>query len=137
MNPVVLFWLIRIGIALAAIGSLTAVYVGWEHHERGIGRAEVKAKWDQERAELKAQVQDQRDKNLALQRQAEKQYTVQAETRDRFITRIVTEIRYATQSLAACPVPDSAVRLLNDASRCASEDSAAACSAGDAVRPPG
>lgn len=32
--------------ALALLGALTAAYMGWVHHQRDIGRAEVKAQWD-------------------------------------------------------------------------------------------
>lgn len=129
---------------LLTIALVGAVW-GWieygkhEAHDAGLkqGRAEIQAKWDAERVKLQAAVQAQKDKNLELQRQAEKNYVVQAQTRERVITQTVTEVRYATQSLAACPVPADAVRLLNDTSRCASTDSAASCGAGDPVRAPG
>lgn len=123
-----------IGIAIVC-AALIAGVAWFSHHERQIGRDEVTAKWNAEKLALQAQVQQQQDRNLELQRQAEKRYTVQAEVRDRYITRTVTEVRDATVSLAACPVGADAMRLLNDASHCASEDRPAACGAGDPVQP--
>lgn len=73
-----------------------------------------------------------RQRNFELQRAAEKRYTVAAETRDRFITNTITEVRYATVHLAACPVGADAVRLLNAAAACARGDSAA-CGPGQPV----
>lgn len=127
---------LRIGAAVLALAILTAAAGWFVHHERDVGRAQVQAKWDAERVALQTEVQTQKDKNIGLQHAAELHYTVQAQTRDRVITKIVTEVRDATKDLAACPVPEPARELLNDAGRCASTDSAAACGAGDPVQPP-
>lgn len=125
--------------AWLAAGIALALFIGagwFGAHERNVGRAQVQVQWDAERARLQAQIAAQNERNIELQRQAEKRYTVQAQTRDRVITQTITEVRNATVSLASCPVPAGAISLLNAASRCASEDSAAACGAGDAVQPP-
>lgn len=126
----------RIGqaIALAALCAALIGGVAWGVHSyneslREEGRGEV-------RTAMNEQMQAQRDRNIELQRAAEKKYTVAAEVRDRFITRTVTEVRNATVSLASCPVGADAVRLLNNAARCAGEDRPASCGAGDEVQPP-
>jgi hypothetical protein len=122
-------------VACALLLAALVVAVGWfVHHEREIGRAEVQAKWDAERAALQAKVREQQDRNLELQRAAEKRYTVVAEVRDRFITKIVTEVRDATVNLAACRLSPDAVRLLDRAGRCASQDRPASCGAGLGVQ---
>jgi len=84
-------------------------------------------------AEYAAALQEQKDRNHDLQRQAEKRYSVQSETRDRFITQTIREVRHASESLAACPVPPDLRRLLHGAAACARGDSAAACGPGDEV----
>lgn len=117
---------VKAAIAAAALVALTTAYFGWRGQQREIGRQEV-------RAEVAAQVSAQAERNRELQRAAEKRYTVVAEVRDRFIVNTVTEVRYATKHLAACPVGSDAVRLLNDAAACARGDSAAACDAGQPV----
>jgi hypothetical protein len=130
-------------IALVVLGVAGAVT--FAIHRYGNGRAEaaraeatakgdaklakLKAQWDAERAALQAKVQSQFDRNLELQRAAEKQYVVQGEIRDHYITNTVIEVRHETANLAACVVSAPAVRMFNDAGRCASEDSAAACGA--------
>lgn len=119
--------------AVALIAGGAAGFAWFVHHERDIGRAEIQAKWNAERVALQAEVQSQRERNLDLQRAAEKHYTVVTEVRDRFITKIVTEVKDATANLAACPLGADAIRLLDDASRCARADSAAACGSGGAV----
>lgn len=68
-----------------------------------------------------------------LQRASEMRYTVQAGVREKVIVETIVEVRHAAQDLAACPVPDRARSLLNDAARCARGDSAAACGDGEPV----
>jgi hypothetical protein len=122
-------WLILAVVvaSLASAGGLVLHHYGNGRYEAG--KAEVTAKWMAERAALKDQVQAQRDKNLELQRAAEKRYVVQGEIRDHYITQTITEVRHETANLAACVLTPVARSLLNDAGRCASEDSAAACGA--------
>jgi hypothetical protein len=122
-------------MALAACAALlTGAFAWFVHHEREVGRDEIRAEREIERAELRAAVQAQRDRNMELQRAAEIKYTVVAEVRDRFITKTITEVRNATTSLAVCTVSPAAVRMLNDASHCTGEDRAAACGAGEPLR---
>jgi hypothetical protein len=115
------------------IASLTlAVLVGFA---AGGSSAWKVQNWRAASKELQLQraVEAQREANLDLQRAAEKRYVVQAAARERVITQTITEVRYAAQSLASCPVPADARRLLNEAARCARGDSASACGADDAV----
>jgi Tfp pilus assembly protein PilE len=123
------FSLVKLAIAAAVLAVMTAAYFGWRGQQREIGRQEV-------RAELAAAMKAQTERNRELQRAAEKQYTVQAGVRDRYIVKTITEVRHATESLAACPVPAAAVGLLNDAADCARGDSPSACGTGEPVRKP-
>lgn len=76
----------------------------------------------------------QSDSNRERAIEVEERIVVQTLYRDRFITQTVKEIEHAAQPLALCPVPADAIRLLNDAARCAREDRPAACGA-DAALP--
>jgi hypothetical protein len=111
---------------MALLGVLTLAYFGWRGQQREIGRQEV-------RAELATAAEAQTARNRDLQSAAELRYTVTAQAREVFITRTTQEVRRASKSLAACPVPVDAVRLLNAAAACARGDPAAACGAGDGV----
>jgi hypothetical protein len=111
---------------MALLGVLTLAYFGWRGQQREIGRQEV-------RAELATAAEAQTARNRDLQRAAELRYTVTAQAREVFITRTTQEVRRVSKSLAACPVPVDAVRLLNAAAACARGDPAAACGAGDVV----
>jgi hypothetical protein len=97
------------------------------------GRAAVRAQWDAANVAQERAIQEQAARNRDLQRAAELRYTVTAQAREVFITRTTQEVRRASKSLAACPVPVDAVRLLNAAAACARGDPAAACGAGDGV----
>lgn len=119
--------LIRLGLAAAAVAGAVAAYAWWAGELREEGRAEV-------RAEMAAAVAAQEARNRELQRAAEKRYVVAAEIRERVIVETIVEVRHAAQDLAACPVPDRARRLLNDAAACARDGSAAACGADQPVR---
>jgi uncharacterized protein HemX len=111
---------------MALLVVLTLAYFGWRGQQREIGRQEV-------RAELATAAEAQTARNRDLQRAAELRYTVTAQAREVFITRTTQEVRRVSKSLAACPVPVDAVRLLNAAAACARGDPAAACGAGDVV----
>jgi hypothetical protein len=95
------------------------------------GRRAVQTNWDAASVVQERAIQQQAARNRELQRAAEKRYTVAEETREIFITRTTQEVRHAAESLATCPVPVGAVRLLNDAAACARGDPASACGAGD------
>jgi hypothetical protein len=100
------------------------------------GRHAVQAKWDEAKVAQERATQEQAARNRELQRAAELRYTVAAESREAFLTRTTKEVRRASKSLAACPVPVDAVRLLNAAAACARGDPAAACGAGDQLPSP-
>lgn len=47
--------------------------------------------------------------------------------RDRYVTKIKKEVEYVTAPMAECVMPDAAVRLWNDSSRCLLDPKAAGC----------
>lgn len=98
------------------------------------GSAAVRADWHAERLATQKAAQEQQERNLELQRASEKRYVVQAEVREKYIVETIVEVRRETQAMAVCPVPEPARRLLNDAARCARENSPAACGTGEPVR---
>ena len=98
------------------------------------GRADVRQAWDAAKVTQERAAQEQAARMRELQRQAELHYTVQAEARDRFIVQTVREVRHASESLAACPLPADLRGLLHGAAACARGDSAAACGPGEPVR---
>ncbi|WBY02140.1 hypothetical protein PE066_00965 [Ramlibacter tataouinensis] len=55
-------------------------------------------------AEYHAATIAQQERNRELQPAAERRYTVAAEARERVITETITEVRYVTKNLAACPL---------------------------------
>jgi hypothetical protein len=112
--------------AAALVGVLTLAYFGWRDQQRDIGRQEV-------RAELKSQAEAQTARNRELQRAAETRYTVTSQVREKWFVVTVKEIRDASESLAACPVPDDVRRLLNAAASCARGDPGASGCAADEV----
>lgn len=114
-------------LALALVIGVPIAVGRYNESLREDGRAEV-------REQARAVAEEQATRNRELQRAAELRYTVAAETRDRYITKTVTEVRYATENLAACVLRPDAVRLLNDAASCARGDSPAACGADQPVR---
>jgi arginine exporter protein ArgO len=119
-------WWIK-AVVLGGVALL--LWAALAHHNESMreqGRVEVR---EQTRQAAEAQA----TRNRELQRAAELRYTVQAEARERVIVETVTEVRYATQSLAACPVPADAVRLFNHAAGCTRTDLAAPCGAGQPV----
>jgi len=73
------------------------------------------------------QAERQREARTQTARDAETKHVTQTVYRDRYITRVVKEIDREAAPLAGCPVPLGAVRVLNDAARCAREDRPAAC----------
>jgi hypothetical protein len=108
------------GVLLLAWASLQA----YDERRREEGRVEI-------RAQVRQAAEAQTERNRELQQAAEKRYTVEAEPRERFITQTITEVRDATENLAACRLDAAAVRLLNDAGACARGDPTAACGAGE------
>lgn len=110
-------------IAVAAVAG----YAWWQHRTEQRGA-------QAERARLEAMADLQREANRGRARDIEQAQAAKAMYRDRFFTETIVEIRHAAAPLAACPVPDAAVRLLNAAAQCAREDRPASCAAGDQVR---
>lgn len=92
-----------------------------------------KAGYTRAQAEYQAAAELRRETNRGLARAAEEKQAVQTVYRDRYITRTVKELDHAAQDLNRCPVPLPAVRLFNDAARCADEDRPASCGAGDGM----
>lgn len=92
-----------------------------------------KAGYVRAQTEYQAAAEFQRESNRGRARAAEEKQATQTVYRDRYITRIVKEIDRASQDLARCPVPPAAVRLLNDAAKCAGEDRPPSCGVDDSV----
>lgn len=92
-----------------------------------------KAGYTRAQAEYQAAAELRRETNRGLARAAEEKQAVQTVYRDRYITRTVKELDHAAQDLARCRVPVPAVRMFNDAARCADEDRPASCGVGDGV----
>lgn len=118
-------------IGLAALVTAVGIGVPVLIHQHDVKQQQIG--YDRRAAEDKAAADAQTERIRELSRAAETRYTVAAGVRERVITRTITEIRNATTSLATCPVGADAVRLLNDASRCARDDSACAGESGGAV----
>lgn len=130
MNPLDLLgpWKYLAYAAIAAVLIGGATY-GVHRHNDGLreeGRAEI-------RAADKAAAEAQTASNRELGRLAELHLSAVATKQERFFTRAAKEIRHVAESLTSCPVPADAVRLLNAARACASEDRPAACGNGDQV----
>lgn len=119
-------WLLMVGIVAAVAIGAPILKARYDANQQRIG-------YERAHAEYAESVRIQRERNLELQRAAEKRYTVQAGVREEFITQTIKEVRYVTQTMASCPVPDAARRLFNDAAACAREDRPAACGAGEPV----
>lgn len=112
-------------LAAAAIAG----YLWWEHRTEQAGALA-------ERQRLEAVADLQREANRDRSRIADQGYAARTVYRDRFITQTITEVRHATADIAACRLNADAVRLLNAAADCATEDRPATCGAGDGVQPP-
>lgn len=119
-------WLLLAALAAAV---LVGVPILWHRHNADQQQIGYERRAAEDKAAAEAQTARMRD----LQRQAELRYTVQATARDRFIVETITEVRHAAQSLAACPVPDSARVQLNAAASCARGDPGSPCAAGEPV----
>lgn len=124
----------RAVIVLAILGAIAAA---WWKFDRMLAAADA-AGYKRHQQEAQALADQQAQSNRDLQRAAELRYTVQAGVREEFITQTVTEVRYVTNHLAACPVGPAGVLRLNAAAQCAREDRPAACGPGEPLRgPPG
>lgn len=119
----------RLAVVLVVAAAAVAGYLWWEHRTEQAGALA-------ERQRLEAVADLQREANRDRSRIADQGYAARTVYRDRFITQTITEVRHATADLAHCPVPPAAVRLLNAAAECASEDRPASCGAGDGVQSP-
>ena len=118
--------------AIAALAVGVLVLAGLLLHQRAQTAQARQALSDYQLAGERA-TELQREGNRGRAAEVEQRVVTQTVYRDRYITKTVKEIERVTQPMAACPVPAGAVRLLNDAARCAREDRPAACGVDDAV----
>lgn len=125
--------LLLLGLKILAVVALVAAVFAWDRHRLGVAE---RAGYDRAVAEGKSAAEAQAERNRELARAAEKRYVVQAEARERVIVTTITEVRDATQHLASVPLGADAVRLLNHAGACASEDRPATCGDDGKVRDP-
>ncbi|CAN7676657.1 hypothetical protein LJR039_005395 [Pseudorhodoferax sp. LjRoot39] len=119
--------------AIAVLGIAALVLAGLLLHQRAQTAQARQALAEYQLAGEQA-TELQRESNRSRAAEVEQRVVTQTVYRDRFITKTIKEIELVTEPLAACPVPADAVRLLNDAARCAREDRPAACGADDALR---
>lgn len=92
-----------------------------------------KSGYERRQREDEAAAEFQREANRGRARIAEQGEAKQAQIRTVYITKTVERVRNATAPLASCPVPDAAVRMLNDAAQCARQGRSPACAPDDAV----
>ena len=92
-----------------------------------------KAGYERRQREDEAAAEFQREANRGRSRAAEQGESLQTQIRTVYITKTVERVRNVTEPLASCPVPDAAVRMLNDAARCARQGRSPACTPDDAV----
>ncbi len=118
--------------AIAALATAALVLGGLLLHQRVQTAQARQALSDYQLASERA-TELQRESNRGRAAGVEQRVVTQTVYRDRYITKTVKEIERVTEPMAACPVPADAVRLLNEAARCAREDRPAACGADDAV----
>lgn len=133
MNPFALLnpgrWLLylALGLALLAGGALLKA-----RHDAG----QQRIGYDRAQAESAQAMRIQQDRMRELARAAELRYTVARQGQDRFFVTTIKEIAHAAAPLASCPVPADAIRLLNNAARCARGDPGATGCAADPVPRP-
>jgi hypothetical protein len=92
-----------------------------------------KSGYERRQREDEAAAEFQREANRGRARAAEQGEAKQAQVRTVYITKTIERVRNVTVPLASCPVPDAAVRMLNDAARCARQGRSPACAPDDAV----
>lgn len=92
-----------------------------------------KSGYERRQREDEAAAEFQREANRGRAHAAEQGEAKQAQVRTVYITRTVERVRDATAPLASCPVPDAAVRMLNDAAQCARQGRSPTCAPDDAV----
>lgn len=86
-----------------------------------------KAGYERSQREYQAAAERQRESNRGAAHKAESTESIRTVYRTRVVTKIVKEIQDATAPLATCAVPSVAVRMLNDAAKCAREGGPATC----------
>jgi hypothetical protein len=120
-------------LRIVGAAVLAAALAGTHWYAYRQGAQAVQIKFDAHVNEANRKAVRQADQNRERAAQVEERVVFQTVYRDRFITKTVKEIDRATQSLAACPVPEPARVLLNAAARCAREDRPSACGSDNAV----
>ena len=123
--------MINLRIVGAAVLAVALAGSHWYAYRQGAQAVQIK--FDAHVNEANRRAVRQADQNRERAGQVEERVVVQTVYRDRYITKTIKEIDRATQPLAACPVPEPARVLLNDAARCAREDRPASCGAVDAM----
>lgn len=118
--------------AIAVLAVITLMLAGLLLHQRAQTAQARQSLSDYQLASERA-TELQREGNRGRAAEVEQRVGIQTVYRDRFITKTVKEIERVTEPLASCPVPADAIRLLNDASRCAREDRSASCGADSSV----
>lgn len=111
--------------AALVVAAAAGVWKFWHSAE--------KSGHERRQREDEAAAEFQREANRGRARTAEQGEAKQTQIRTVYITKTVERVRDATEPLASCPVPDAAVRMLNDAAQCARQGRSPACAPDDAV----
>lgn len=133
MNP--LAWL-NPGRWLLILGIVAAVAIGAPILKARYDAGQQRIGYDKRAKEDKDAANEQAARMRELTRAAELRYTVAREGQDRFFVTTIKEIDHAAAPLATCPVPPDAIRLLNNAARCARGDPGATGCAADPMPSP-
>ncbi|MBS0430487.1 MAG: hypothetical protein JSR41_24640 [Proteobacteria bacterium] len=116
-------WLLLGGAVLATVFAF-----GWRQ-----GGARAREKLADYKLNTEHQAETQRQANRSRSQAAEQAQAQREPARTIYITKTVERVRDATAPLAACVLPDGAIRVLNDARECARQGRSPACSPDNAV----
>lgn len=115
-------------LALAGAVLATMFAFGWRQ-----GGASAREKLADYKLNTEHQAEVQRQANRSRSLAAEQAQAQREPARTVYITKTVERVRDATAPIASCPVPDAAVRMLNDAAQCARQGRSPACAPDNAV----
>lgn len=122
LNPLQKVASVIIGLAVVA----SVVFVSLKIYEFGFERGvvngqEIERKAQADATQKRKDDQEKNDEAVGVKIQEKIVY------RDRYITKIKKEVEYVAAPLAECVMPDAAVRLWNESSRCILEPSSPGC----------
>ena len=123
-------WLLAGALFAALVLGVPLIVHRYDEARRDEGREEI-------RELARRAAEQQKERNLQLQRAAEKRYVVRAAAREELLVTTRKEIDQApAPSGPDCRLDPRAVRLLNAAAACTRSDPAATCGPGDGLPDP-